>query len=91
MTASQQASVSSAVERLAEKIVSQRLELPALLALEMHLPMTSIFHTTSLFFEPLMSPIFGLERFTQVTNFLSDRENVRSLIERVRELSEERV
>lgn len=90
MSVSQEASVQSATQCLAEKIVAQRLELPALLALEMHLPMTSIFHTTSLFFEPMLAPLFGAERFRQLSRLLSERENVRELMERIRALSEER-
>jgi len=89
MDAPEQDNLSSAVESLAEKVIRKRLELPVLLALEMHLPVTSLFHTTGLFIEPFLSPLFGFERYSEWLKLLSERENVLALMDRIRELSGE--
>lgn len=78
------------IDSLAQKIVERRLELPALLFLEMHLPLVTLAHTSTLFLSPLLSPVFGAERFHHFSQLLSSREHIEALIEKIRKLSEER-
>ena len=79
-----------AIETLARGIVERRLETPALLFLEMHLPLTAMFHTGTLFLEPFLTPLFGAERFGNYSVILSERSNVSLLIDRINALSEMR-
>jgi len=79
-----------AIETLAQGIVERRLETPALLFLEMHLPLTAMFHTGTLFLEPFLTPLFGAQRFGKFSAILSERSNVSLLIDRIRSLAETR-
>ena len=76
------------IDQLAEQVVRRKLETPALMFLEMHLPITSIAHTSTLFFQPLLGPVFGAERFHTLSQFLSERKNVDALIQRIKSMSE---
>ena len=78
------------IDTLAQKIVERRLEVPALLFLEMHLPLVTIAHTGSLLFSPLLTPVFGAERVHNLSELLAERQNIEALIERIRVLAEER-
>lgn len=68
------------IENLAEKIKQRKLEVPALLFLQMHLPALSVFHTGVLAFEPFLTPFFGLEKLNDYKNLLANRENIQHLI-----------
>lgn len=69
------------VQSIATKIKQSKLEAPALVFLQMHLPALSLFHTSALLFEPLLTPFFGLEKLNDYKNLLADRENIKHLIE----------
>ena len=69
------------IQNIAAKVRQTKLETPALLFLQMHLPVVSLFQTATLFFEPLLTPFFGLEKIKQYENLLADRENIKHLIE----------
>ena len=84
MTEAQTASI----DRLAGKIVELRLETPALLFLEMHLPVLGLAHASTLFAQPLLSPFFGVERVENLSRIFSERRSVETLLERIRELAE---
>ena len=71
------------LDRLAAKICQLRLEMPALLFLEMHLPLLTIAHTFSLFVEPVMLPFLGAERIHTLKLLLSDRKNIEELMRRI--------
>jgi hypothetical protein len=71
------------VERLAQKIKKLKLETPALIFLEMHKPLTSLLHHGTIFFAPLMAPLFGMERYSKIQEFLADRKNIESLIKKL--------
>ena len=68
------------IDALAKRVSELGLEMPAVFFLEMHKPFASLFYHTSLFFEPLAAPLFGTERYTQVKDFLSNRDNIEQLI-----------
>jgi hypothetical protein len=71
------------LERAAKKIVSLRLELPAVLLLETHLPVLGILHAAGLFIEPIASPLLGAERIHTLKLILSERKNIEELIRRI--------
>ncbi|MFN8390013.1 MAG: hypothetical protein U0136_06960 [Bdellovibrionota bacterium] len=73
------------IHRLAEGIVVRRLELPATLFLEMHLPVTTLIHASTLLLEPLVSPLFGAERVHTFSQLLAERKNVERLIREIQE------
>lgn len=78
------------IERLARKIVGMRLEAPASLFLQMHLPMVGLAHASALMFQPLLAPVFGTGRMATLSHILSERKNVSELIERIETLTRER-
>lgn len=69
------------IAHIAERIIALKLELPALLFLQLHLPLTTLAHTACLFCAPVASPLFGFERVKAVEELLSERKNVERLIE----------
>ena len=79
---------SALIESYARKICSLGLTTPAIFLLEMHKPLTSVFHTAITLAEPVSAPIFGAERIHGLREFLSIRENVELLITRLEWLME---
>lgn len=75
-------------DRVFDWILERRLELPVSLLLEMHLPLTSVLHTSTLLLQPALAPFFGLERIESFGALLADRERVARLAERLRESTE---
>jgi len=75
---------------LARKIVSRRLETPAILFLEMHKPLAFLASQSVLVASPVLVPIFGREGVERYSQLLSTQENVELLIRRIEDLSEER-
>ena len=67
--------------QIADRIIALKLELPALLFLQLHLPLTTLAHTACLLCAPIASPLFGFERIKAVEELLSDRKNIERLIE----------
>lgn len=74
-----------AVQRLAKKIISLRLQVPATFFLEMHVPITTIAHSATLVLEPLTTPLFGAERIEDLKIVLSERKNIERLIDLIQE------
>lgn len=67
-------------KKLASCIVSLGLQVPAVLFLELHKPLCGILHTASLACAPLASPLFGAERISTLSEFLTSSENIDLLI-----------
>lgn len=65
---------------LAQKVCQIGLAVPALFLLEAHKPLTSILHASTLMLEPVLTPIFGLQRIQPLEQILADRENIDLLI-----------
>jgi hypothetical protein len=78
----------SLIESAARWIVSRRLETPALIFLEMNIPIVPLFHTALLAVEPIGAPLFGTERIAPLKDLLSERENIRELMREITALSE---
>ena len=67
------------ISRLATKIVSKGLEVPAVFFLELHKPFTSLIQTTSIILTPLATPFFGAERIESLGRLLADQNSVERL------------
>ena len=78
------------LDSLARKIVAKGLAMPATLFLEMHLPVATLAHSSTLLCSPLLSPLFGVERLSRYAEILSERDNLRTLIERIQYFDEPR-
>lgn len=79
------------IEELATTILKRRLEVPAVLFLEMNKPMSVVASQGLVVAMPFLGPIFGPAKMARFTRFLGTRQNVERLIERIEEKSEERV
>ena len=78
------------IDELARKVVDRRLEMPAILFLEMHKPVTFVASQSILVVSPLLAPLFGRESIEGYSHLFSTQENVELLIRRIEDLAEER-
>jgi hypothetical protein len=78
------------LERVAQAVAGRRLEVPAVLLLELHRPLAFIGSQALVVFTPLLGPIVGLKTLQTLTQLLADRENLDRLIDRIEALAEER-
>ncbi len=76
------------IERLAQAVHGRRMTVPAILFLETHKPLTSLFHTAAVMSLPMMLPLFGAKA-RELPAFLQSRDNVERLIRRIEELAGE--
>lgn len=76
------------IEQLASAVHARRMTVPAILFLESHKPLTSLFHTAAVMSLPLLLPLFGA-RARELPAFLQSRDNVERLISRIEELAGE--
>jgi hypothetical protein len=75
------------LERAAQTVVRRRMEMPAVLALEMHRPLTFMSSQALIVFTPFLAPAFGLENLQKLSRLLEDRGNIDRLIERIEALA----
>jgi len=75
------------LERVAGTVARRRMEVPAVLALEMHRPLSFMSSQALIVFTPLLAPAFGLENLQKLSRLLEDRSNVDRLIDRIEALS----
>lgn len=68
------------LDRLARRIVSLKLSLPAMLMLEAHLPLSAVLQTALIFFKPFFVPFTGSIKLEQAEQLLSSRENLEKLL-----------
>lgn len=73
------------LDRAARGVTERRLEVPAILALELHRPLAFLGSQALIVFTPLLAPAIGLENLQKVTRLLEDRDNIERLIERIEE------
>jgi hypothetical protein len=78
------------LEQAAQEVVRRRLEVPALLVLELHRPLTFLSSQALVVFTPLLAPAFGLENLQKLSRLLEDRTNLDRLLDRIEALAEER-
>ena len=78
------------IEHFARRIVRFGLETPATIFLELHKPISSLFYHSSVFFQPLAAPLFGLERYSNIQKIISSTENIDKLITLIEAISTEK-
>jgi hypothetical protein len=78
------------LDRVARHVTARRLEVPAILALEMHRPLTFLGSQALVVFTPLLAPAFGLGNLQLLSRLLEDRANLDRLVERIEELAAHR-
>jgi acyl-CoA reductase-like NAD-dependent aldehyde dehydrogenase len=71
------------LDAAADRVARRRMEMPAVLALELHRPLTFLSSQALIVFTPLLAPAFGLENLQKLSRLLEDRANVDRLIERI--------
>jgi len=74
------------IEKLAQQVVGRGLEVPAILFLEMHKPLTFIASQGLLVAAPVLGAFLGMDRVHHLASFLSSRDNIERLIGRIEEL-----
>lgn len=67
----------------ADAIVKRGMAVPAILALEMHKPVSNFMAHTALMFCGFIAPVIGAELFDKLTRLLSKRENVDRLVDAI--------
>ena len=75
------------LERAAREVVRRRLQVPTVLALELHRPLTFLGSQALIVFTPMLAPAFGLGNLQQLTRLLEDGANLDRLVNRIEELS----
>ena len=76
------------LERAAQEVVRRRLEVPTILALELHRPLAFLGSQALVVFTPLLAPAFGLSNLQKLSRLLEERANLDRLIDRIEELAE---
>jgi hypothetical protein len=75
------------IESLAKGVTGRGMETPAVMMLEISKPVSFLVSQAALIAGPLLYPLFGMERVNRFAGFMSSRENVEKLIERIEELA----
>lgn len=68
------------LERVAQRIVELRLEVPAILTLESARPVTLLASQTMIFFEPLVQPLLGFGDYRRFAGLIERREVLEALV-----------
>lgn len=71
------------IERVATQIEKRRLNVPAIMFLEMHKPLANLVGHAAIAFSPFMMPFLGFKTVDEYSQFFSDRKNVEQLIRRL--------
>ncbi len=71
------------LDKASGEILKRKLEMPAILFLEMHKPLAYIGSHAALAFSPFLVPIVGFDNVNNYTRLLSDRKNVELLMQRL--------
>lgn len=69
------------LRKIAEKVKSRRMEVPATMALEMHKPLAGVASNAGLVFAPFLVPFLGFDAVNDYTRMLAKRENFDRLME----------
>jgi hypothetical protein len=71
------------IERIATQIEKRRLNVPAIMFLEMHKPLANLVGHAAIAFSPFMMPFLGFKTVDEYSQFFSERDNVEQLIRRL--------
>ena len=75
------------LDRMAREVTRRRLEVPVILTLELHRPLTFLGSQALAVFTPMLAPAFGLGNLQKLYRLMEDRENLDRLLERIEELA----
>ncbi len=78
-----------AIDKFATKVVDLGLEMPTVLFLEAHRPVTFFINQFLIFLAPIVAPIFG-GKTEEMAAFFEEKENIEKLITRIEEKAEEK-
>ncbi len=68
------------VKSVYDKIKQLNLETVALLFLEMHKPLNTLFYNSTIFFQPFVAPLLSPQRYKKLQLLLENKENVDVLV-----------
>jgi hypothetical protein len=74
------------IERIAERVVEKRFSVPVIFLLEMHKPLTGLFHAGGVAFSPLLSVLCGAHRTKNALQLFESRESIEALLKRIETL-----
>ena len=77
------ANPTTSIDAMATRIKELRLEAPVMLLLEAHRPVTSLLHNCTILLKPLLSPLFGYQRYFNLQELLADREKIELLLRKL--------
>lgn len=75
------------LDSAARAVVRRRLEVPAVLLLELNRPLTYLGSQALVLFTPLLGAAVGVETLQKLAKLLEDRENLDRLIDRIETLA----
>lgn len=75
------------MDSIARKVVDRRLEMPAVLFLEMHKPLSFLASQAMLVAMPMFGPLLGAQEMADLSKILRNRENIDLLIERIENMA----
>lgn len=73
----------SLLDKAAHEILKRKMEMPAVLFLEMHKPLAYVGSQAALAFSPFLIPFVGFDNVNNYSRLLSDRENVERLMKKL--------
>lgn len=71
------------LDKAAHEILKRKLEMPAVLFLEMHKPLAYVGSHAALAFSPFLIPFVGFDNMNNFSRLLADRENIERLMQRL--------
>lgn len=74
------------LDRVARAVVRHGMAVPAILALELHRPLTFLGSQALAFLTPVLAPAVGLGNMHLLYRLLEDRENLDRLVDRIEDL-----
>lgn len=78
------------LKKVTDEVSKRRLEVPAVLALEMHKPVFGYVTGMGVVFAPFLAPIMGPESYRDLNRLFRERDNVERLITMIELAAQER-
>ena len=80
-----EAETEALLTKAADVVLRRRLEVPAIMALEMHKPISGYVGNMAVVFAPFLGPIFGPDTYRDFSRLLLRRHNIERLIAMIEE------
>ncbi|MBQ0105658.1 MAG: hypothetical protein KBT47_06455 [Armatimonadetes bacterium] len=81
---------SEEIEEIAEFIHKKKLEVPAIVFLEINKPLCLFYSSLFLVSTPILGAFLGAERMKKLYEIMEKRENIEKLIKRIEEIAEDK-